>query len=383
MILALSRMVPKGASLDGASSFDTGLPVRSSTLPKAMSQSRNLYSWEVLLTAVVLAAFGGAALGFLGGTPIAERIAEYRPSAGLWQSGREGGTVSKSNSVKLNQEKLGVNQVGEGLSDTNCLVEKRAGQDGTAFPDNEGTSSAGSEGGKPVESGGTSADSLWNPPVKVFYHVAAVGKSFEQMIIDHMTRLMLSGVYERAEGIYCFVMGNTRENITAAEETLVGFGSKVRVVNMTLDVSLFERFTLESIRNHVDPTDVILYLHTKGVTKPGDMNVFYWTLYMHYFLLRRHERCIQLLQTYDTVGCQILRAPKTHYSGNFWWARASYFLKLEPRIGPDYYEPEMYLGSGPDVSMHQVWEAENRFFYTYSYVPSMYVDKDIAYQLGS
>ena len=50
-----------------------------------------------------------------------------------------------------------------------------------------------------------------------------------------------------------------------------------------------------------------------------------------------HRWCVILLAHYQTVGLQLVRAaPNTSdadhfYVGNFWWARASYLLALDPR----------------------------------------------------
>lgn len=59
---------------------------------------------------------------------------------------------------------------------------------------------------------------------------------------------------------------------------------------------------------------------------------------LQYFLLREHERCIELLEQYDTVGvdwneARLADGVRRHYSGNFWWARADYYLRLDPNIG--------------------------------------------------
>lgn len=72
-----------------------------------------------------------------------------------------------------------------------------------------------------------------------------------------------------------------------------------------------------------------------GMADPA-LNVF--ILNVQYFLLREHERCIELLARYDSVGvdwneARLSDGVRRHYSGNFWWARADYYLRLDAKIG--------------------------------------------------
>ena len=51
---------------------------------------------------------------------------------------------------------------------------------------------------------------------------------------------------------------------------------------------------------------------------------------------------IELLKTYDAVGCSLHLYPKKHFSGNFWWSKSSYLENLE-NINDKYLSPEMYV----------------------------------------
>lgn len=80
-----------------------------------------------------------------------------------------------------------------------------------------------------------------------------------------------------------------------------------------------------------NPRAKILYLHTKGIsyskTHPYYSNVQDWIAYMLYFVCQV-PRCVQILDSYDTAGCNRLEKPHHHYSGNFWWATAKYINTL-------------------------------------------------------
>lgn len=75
----------------------------------------------------------------------------------------------------------------------------------------------------------------------------------------------------------------------------------------------------------------ILYLHTKGVTYQDRHPVMTdWANLMLYFMVEEHRRCFHLLASgeFDTVGTNCDPDLPTHYSGNMWWATASYIRRL-------------------------------------------------------
>lgn len=77
----------------------------------------------------------------------------------------------------------------------------------------------------------------------------------------------------------------------------------------------------------------ILYLHSKGASRPGNVNVKSWVDYMEYFLIENWSKCVNALEQYDTCGVNLQNLPGKHYSGNFWWATSS-FIKSLKRFDP-------------------------------------------------
>ena len=55
---------------------------------------------------------------------------------------------------------------------------------------------------------------------------------------------------------------------------------------------------------------------------------------MLYFVVDKCDTCLELLDSYDTVGCNYTDKPHKHYSGNFWWATSNY-IKLLKNIPDD------------------------------------------------
>ena len=98
-----------------------------------------------------------------------------------------------------------------------------------------------------------------------------------------------------------------------------------------------------------NPRAKILYLHTKGIsyskTHPYYSNVQDWIAYMLYFVCQV-PRCVQILDSYDTAGCNRLEKPHHHYSGNFWWATAKYINTLSLDSLTDKMSAEWWILSG-------------------------------------
>ena len=110
------------------------------------------------------------------------------------------------------------------------------------------------------------------------------------------------------------------------------YGENVDIIEYSDNISLFEIPTINILHSFCvrNPESKVLYLHTKGVSyKTVPEPVVDWRNMMLYFLI--NNDCIKLLDEYDIVGCNYLGNPyHPHFSGNFWWTRASYVSKLRP-----------------------------------------------------
>jgi hypothetical protein len=118
-------------------------------------------------------------------------------------------------------------------------------------------------------------------------------------------------------------------NKTGGEVSIPEFIS----VNLSDIPNEYEFPTINSIRNYVsflNSNEPILYLHTKGVTTPGNDCISDWRNYMIYFLVAKYKECLEVLKTNDTCGVDLRKDPVLHYSGNFWWANSNYLKKLDP-----------------------------------------------------
>lgn len=110
----------------------------------------------------------------------------------------------------------------------------------------------------------------------------------------------------------------------------------------------------------------VLYVHSKGATKPIELNTR-WRNCMMRNLVSRWRECVNLLNTgFDSVGCHWQVPPQTPpgqhiWAGNFWWATSDYLRTLpslmdRQRIGlsgvdsiESRYEAEVWIGNGPKL----------------------------------
>jgi hypothetical protein len=76
------------------------------------------------------------------------------------------------------------------------------------------------------------------------------------------------------------------------------------------------------------PNSNVLYIHTKNVGKQINVCIEDQINYMLYFNITKWEKCINILEKYNTCGVDLRKEPVLHYSGNFWWAKAAYISSL-------------------------------------------------------
>lgn len=211
--------------------------------------------------------------------------------------------------------------------------------------------------------------------IVVFYHVCATGPDWEAIVRGQVTRLIFSGLYRAARAVHCFVSG---PHAHAAAAVLSDHGSKVVVETVAPEDVSFERLTLTRMPHLVQPADRVLYMHSKGVTKPGSAGVRDWSLFMEYHLVHGWRACMDVLDSgrSDAVGCLYGTSPRPHFSGNYWWCTGAHVLRLPRVIGPGYCDPEMHVLSAPGTRATCIAHLTPPVdFYSESLAPRKYVDR--------
>ena len=169
--------------------------------------------------------------------------------------------------------------------------------------------------------------------IACFIHSTHIEECGTVIIDDLINYLNIRDFFDKIDFLLINNIG-----IELDEDKYKEISEKIIIVNFSDDVSLFECCTIKQMItfSKLNPDYKILYLHTKGVTRINDTVLFSiiksWSYYMLYSLVDKMNDCISVLDDYDTVGCNYQIALENnispHYSGNFWWARASYLKKL-------------------------------------------------------
>lgn len=175
--------------------------------------------------------------------------------------------------------------------------------------------------------------------INVYINIAMTG-SVNQVLWNLLTRVKESGLYEQSNKIY-LVFNGDRSKLSF---NLVS--DKYVIIESNPDITKCEFPTLDLLWKHsqeINQDFKILYLHTKGVTKPGAQNIIDWTEYLSYFNISKWSDRIIELDSFECSGCDLKGNPDDiqdhpmywgygkaplHYSGNFWWSKSSHIKNL-------------------------------------------------------
>ncbi|CAH6418384.1 Hypothetical protein HVR_LOCUS125 [uncultured virus] len=137
-------------------------------------------------------------------------------------------------------------------------------------------------------------------------------------------------------------------------ENQFDFTDKIIITNFSDKTDLFETSTLKRMYFWalMNPNDKILYLHTKGVSYTKEdsriRGIRDWVDFMLYCNVHHHQKCIEMLDYVDVVGCDYRskifhNGDPNHYSGNYWWATAKYIKSLSIYELNEKYDAEWWL----------------------------------------
>jgi len=221
-----------------------------------------------------------------------------------------------------------------------------------------------------------------NKNVYIFYHIFC-NKDTHKIVQDQIGKILFSGLYNKVTQIKCFLVGE-QTYIEQIQTIINNSGKKFKIEEIGVNDTTYERFTLLKIKKYISPDDVFLYIHSKGINRIDNPNIYYWRTLLEYFLFVKYKDCLDLLTQYDVVGLPYFkRSIGPHFSGNFWWANASYYLNLPESIDADYYAPGAYLFKNnptykdmSDIIDKPIVDTPDGFIdlYTIPIYPKSYVD---------
>jgi len=153
--------------------------------------------------------------------------------------------------------------------------------------------------------------------INIFFHVAEIGNRWRQIADEIKQSIYDAGLPEPKTGV-------------------LGYDPYGSEIYRHPQLNAFEFPTLYAMWCHakLHPEDYLLYVHTKGVSKPDRMRE--WRRYMLWACVTHWRGCITALDSgADTVGAswQVegyagLKGCAGFWPGNFFWANASYIASL-------------------------------------------------------
>jgi len=157
----------------------------------------------------------------------------------------------------------------------------------------------------------------------VFFHVANL--KYSRWVFREIYReLDKSGLLRDATEVHLSLVGKSGFRFPEKDNF---------ILHHSTDLAYGEFATLEILHQRAQnfPSANYLYIHTKGISKFWNKAIRDWRKYMTFFCVNEYRNAVKILGDYDACGVDLSPIPKTHFSGNFWWARGEY-LKCLPSI---------------------------------------------------
>ena len=207
----------------------------------------------------------------------------------------------------------------------------------------------------------------------IYFHICCIN-NWRDIVQKLFNKIHESGLYNKIDEIRCVVLGKDYDETMFQDP-------KIKIIYKSDDTSLYEFKIMELIYDDSQKEDFnVLYIHSKGISdvrKEAQVqaNIRDWVDMMIYYLIDKHEKCLEKLQEYDAVGVNLISDP-VHFSGNFWWSKAGHIKTLGPIIDRSYNGPEFYITSKADGKYFSLWNS-NVWHYGTPYPPEKYVGQII------
>jgi len=164
----------------------------------------------------------------------------------------------------------------------------------------------------------------------IFIHAAILDKCKERILqyLDIIKESELHSV------IYLCFVGSDKIPINETDISKYNQSNQIKIIKVSNNLTDYELPTLHFLYQfcNENPTYNVLYLHTKNVGKEINVCIEDQIEYMLYFLVTKWKMCLDALDSYDACGVDLRVQPTLHYSGNFWWSRATNIVSLPSPI---------------------------------------------------
>lgn len=220
-----------------------------------------------------------------------------------------------------------------------------------------------------------------NIPIYIYFHICLIG-NWKEIVSNLLFKIENSGLYKYVDEIRCIILGDLINTEIYSVLKQFDKDNKINIVLRDNNTNLYEKITinklLEDSQSNIEKEAYVLYIHSKGVTKPDNKFVYDWVNYMSYFNIYKFDNCFKKLEDpfISAVGVNLIGQDVNplHYSGNFWWSKMSHIQNLKPITDNYYNSPEFWITSnrGNYISL---WNS-NINHYQELYPFNLYENKD-------
>lgn len=191
----------------------------------------------------------------------------------------------------------------------------------------------------------------------IFYQCTPLN-DYKERFQKTFEKIKKYGLLNKIDKFFFYLNGESEENFKIDEKIKIIQTNKHP--NESRTINELKSFCANNLNSN------ILYIHSKGVTKSPEFipQVNAWVDLMEFFLIEKYENCIRDLMQFDAVGTLIRETPKLHFSGNFWWAKASYLNYLD-KCADEYHAPEMWHLSKTNINKIKCYYNTNKDLYHY------------------
>ncbi len=167
------------------------------------------------------------------------------------------------------------------------------------------------------------------PPIYGFFHIATIlthknrWESITNELMGHLKESQLLGNTKLFTKVY---LG------PEAIEFTNRIRKNIKTVSAGANLRLYEGPTLRELWEKCNETDkefYVYYFHTKGVSYPPNPKSERWRHLMASAIILDWRKCVAALDSGEVTYGMLRKHTRPRYSGNFWWAKASYIRTLE------------------------------------------------------
>lgn len=164
--------------------------------------------------------------------------------------------------------------------------------------------------------------------IKGFWHIYAISHWYT-IVVSQLRILLTSGLYDACEEINIGFIGFA-EDKQLFDKFIGDLYPKLKIKYYSNEPTDYEFPTLRLIEDDISAY-AGFYFHTKGVTRPFEVVINQWRMWLEESVLWRwREHYKNVCDEYDASSVNFLRSPD-HFSGNFYWFNRDYIFKL-PKI---------------------------------------------------